>query len=86
MTRKYVPAVCDLCATDIESEMKYGFDVTQKNGVRGTFVKCSNSADMCHPCFIKICKNGFKPIWIKGVKNPNTGIWDWNDLEIQSKF
>ena len=81
MTRKYIPAVCDLCAQDITSEMKYGFDIAQKNGIKGTFVKCSNSADMCHSCFIKICTNGFKPNWIKGVKDDATGKWKWGDLD-----
>jgi hypothetical protein len=86
MTRKIIAPVCDFCAKDIVSEMKYGVDIVQRNGVKGTFVKCDNSADMCQDCFLQVCRNGFKPKWIKGIKNPQTGIWDWNDLEVQSKF
>jgi len=86
MTKKYLPPVCDVCAQDITTEMKYRFDISQSNGVKGSFVKCDNSADMCHNCFIKICTNGFKPKWIKGIKNPDSGKWDWSDLETQQKL
>jgi hypothetical protein len=76
MTRKIQPAVCDFCAKDITTEMQYRLDINQKGSTKGQFVKCSNSADMCHDCFIQICSNGFKPKWIKLVKNDATGKWD----------
>ena len=31
---------------------------------------------MCHPCFLEICKNGYKPDWSTLVKNADTGKWD----------
>ena len=79
MTRKLVPAVCDLCAKDVVTEMKYTMQISQKGGGRGKFVKCDNSADMCHDCFLEICKNGFKPKWVTLIKNPQTGKWDIQD-------
>lgn len=86
MTRQQLPAVCDFCAKNVTSEMQYRLDINQKGSGKGQFVKCSNSADMCHDCFIEVCSNGFKPKWIKLVKNESTGKWDEVELETQSKL
>ncbi len=77
MTRQVINPVCDVCAKEVTSEQRYRFDINQAGGVKGKFVKCDNSADMCHECFLKICTNGFKPKWICGTKNDQTGKWDW---------
>ena len=81
MTRKIQPAVCDFCAKDITTEMQYRLDINQKGSTKGQFVKCSNSADMCHDCFIQICSNGFKPKWVRLVKNDVTGKWTETGVE-----
>ena len=79
MTRKVVNPICDLCALDVVSEQRYRMDINQTGTGKGKFVKCSNSADMCHNCFMNICKNGFKPVWITLVKNDQTGKWEQID-------
>jgi hypothetical protein len=84
MTRKIVNPVCDLCGLDVLSEQRYRMDINQTGNGKGKFVKCSNSADMCHTCFLNICKNGFKPQWVTLVKNDVTGKWDIH--EEQQKF
>ena len=33
-------------------------------------------ADMCHPCFLEVCKTGFKPVWKTRKLNDETGKWD----------
>jgi len=86
MTRKIVNPICDLCAQEVTSEQRYRFDIMQTGNGKGRFVKCDNSADMCHPCFLKVCSNGFKPKWIIGIKNDSTGQWKWADIEEQQKF
>ncbi len=76
MTSKKVPRVCDFCAKDILTEMKYKLQVSQRGSVKGKFVKSNSDMDMCHDCFMKSCTNGYKPIWITLVKNEQTGKWD----------
>ena len=87
MTTQRLPSICDFCAQEIVSEMKYRLDINQKSKVsmKGQFVKCSNSADMCHPCFIKVCTNGFKPKWVKLVKDEATGKWIEHEIETQTR-
>jgi len=31
---------------------------------------------MCQPCFLDICKNGYKPDWTTLKKNPETQKWE----------
>ena len=83
MTSKQTPRVCDFCATDIMSEMKYTLQLSQRGGIKGKFVKCDNNADMCHDCFLKICKNGFKPKWVTLVKGQDG---KWAVLDEQTKL
>jgi hypothetical protein len=88
MTRKITPAICDFCAKDILTEMQYRLDINQRGSIRGQFIKCSNSADMCHDCFIQVCSNGFKPKWVKLVKQVD-GSWIETgepEFETQSKL
>ena len=75
MTRQIMPSVCDGCAKEIKSGEHYSIQFSKKNQGKGNFVKCSNNADMCHTCFMKMCKNGFKPLWIKLQKDDVTGKW-----------
>ena len=85
MTSKIVPRTCDLCAKDITSEKKYRFQVTERTTKgdysEATIVKCKNDADMCHPCFLEMCNNGYKPNWIKVVKNDEGKTPLWLDIE-----
>ena len=86
MTRKIVNPICDLCALEVKSEQKYRFDISQTGHGKGKFVKCSNSADMCHECFLKICRNGFKPLWIELLKNDQTGKWEENKNQREPEY
>ncbi len=79
VTRKVVNPTCDLCSLEVTTEQRYRMDINQTGTGKGKFVKCSNSADMCHTCFLKICTNGFKPIWITLVKDEATGKWNQVD-------
>ena len=79
MTRQLLPSICDFCAKEIASEMAYNLQISQKGKKgesRGKFVKAQNTADMCHPCFLKVCVNGYKPNWIVLEKNSETGKWE----------
>ena len=84
MTRPIINPTCDFCAKEVTSEQKYRVDINSSGHGKGKFVKCSNSADMCHECFLKICTNGFKPKWITLVKNEQTGKWE--EIETQQKL
>ena len=86
MTRKVVNPICDLCAQEVTSEQRYRMDINQTGHGKGKFVKCSNSADMCHGCFLRICENGFKPKWIALIKNEQSGKWEEQELEKESFF
>jgi hypothetical protein len=87
MTTQRLPSICDFCAQEIVSEMRYRLDINQKSkvSIKGQFVKCSNSADMCHTCFMEVCTNGFKPKWVKLVKDEATGKWIEREIEYQSR-
>ena len=79
MTTKIVPRICDFCGHDISSEMKYKLQISQrgdkkKKGESLSFVKANNDADMCHECFLKIGRNGYKPDWVTLEKNTD-GKW-----------
>ncbi len=79
MTSKIVPRICDFCAKDITSEEKYTAQM-QKRHVKGDFDEptmdqCKLKADMCHPCFLEICKNGFEPKWQLIVAPDHGGKW-----------
>jgi len=77
MTRKLVPRTCDNCGLDIEiGTMNYKLQISQRGGTKGKFVKADNDADMCHPCFLNMGKNGYKPKWATMQKNPDTNKWE----------
>ena len=85
MTSKKVPRVCDFCANDIVSEMKYKLQISQRGSpVKGEFIKANNDADMCQECFLKICKNGYAPNWITLKKNEQTSKWE--EIDPQKKI
>lgn len=84
MTRKIVPAVCDFCAQDVITEMKYSLQINQKGSGKGVFIKSDSPLDMCHDCLLSVCKNGYKPKWIKLKKNDSTGKWD--EVDEQTKL
>ncbi len=72
--KQKLPDICDLCAKDIDSEMQYVFDVTQGKSnwfnSAGIKIVAKGVIDCCHACFLNICKNGYKPKWVKEQKNP----------------
>ena len=83
MTRQSMPSICDFCGKEIHTEMEYKLQISQKGkkGTKGKFIKAQNNADMCHVCFLEVCKNGYKPDWIALVKNEETGKWDMAPME-----
>ena len=90
MTRQRQPIICDFCGKEIESQMRYSLQFNQTNtekpSAKGSFITSSSKADMCHPCFLEVCKNGYKPKWVRKVKDENTGKWSDQDLDEQSKL
>ena len=78
MTKPKIANICDFCAKDITSEMEYSLQINQKGkkGSKGKFVKADNKADMCQPCFLDICKNGYKADWTTLKKNAESGKWE----------
>ena len=86
MTKPKIANICDFCAKDITSEMEYSLQINQKGkkGSKGKFVKADNKADMCQPCFLDICKNGYKPDWTTLKKYAESG--NWENLDEQEKI
>jgi len=77
MTRPPVQNICDFCGKKIPVDsQEYTVQFSQKGAGRGKFVKAQNKADVCHACFLEICKTGYKPNWIVLKKNDETGKWD----------
>ena len=74
MTSKPSPKFCDSCGLEIASEEKYKIQFTKAGTRQGEFIKCVTKGDMCHPCFLVICKNGLKPEWVIMQKLPD-GTW-----------
>ena len=70
MTRQKLPDICNFCGKDIESEMQYCMEIIQGRSILPQIrTKAKTLADMCHPCFMEIAKNGFKPNWLKEQRN-----------------
>ena len=67
MTKQKLPAICDFCAKEISSEMKYTAQLSQtgEKGVRGEFITTANKCDMCQNCFLEVCRNGYKQLKMK---------------------
>ena len=88
MTSKTVPRTCDFCAKDITSEKKYRAQISERTAKgdypEATIVKCKNDADMCHGCFLEICKNGYEPKWIHIVKNDEGYEPSWLDIDVRT--
>jgi len=80
LTRQTLPDICDFCGQDITKGMQYRLQYSQKSpkgeSKKGEFVKANNQADQCHKCFTEMCKNGYKPDWLKLVKNEQSGKWE----------
>ena len=71
MTRQKLPDKCDLCGKEIASEMQYVMEAYQgKNTFGDLRIRAKSKLDVCHPCWLEICKNGYKPNFIKELKNP----------------
>ena len=65
------PSICDGCSKPITEETQYVMEVYQGKRTFGDeIIKASSNIDFCHPCFIKVCKNGYLPKWKKMSKNP----------------
>ena len=90
MTRQKQPIICDSCAKEISSQMRYSLQFNQTNAEKpsskGSFITSSSKADMCHPCFLEVCKNGYKPKWVRKVKNEDTGKWSDEELVEQTNL
>ena len=39
-------------------------------------LKATPKADVCHPCFLEVCKTGFKPVWQTWKKNDESNKWE----------
>ena len=79
MTRQDVPRICDACGKEAKTGMVYKLQISQRGNEdtpKGVFIKANNDADMCHNCFLKLAKNGFKPDWQKLKKNEQSGKWE----------
>ena len=64
MTRPKIQNICDFCGKEIAIDaQEYTAEFSQKGAGRGKFVKATPKADVCHPCFLEVCKTGFKPVW-----------------------
>ncbi len=79
MTSKIQPRTCDFCGHDIESEKAYRAQISERTKKgdykEPTMVQCDRDADMCHTCFLEICKNGFEAKWKQIVKPDHGGKW-----------
>ena len=66
--------------------MAYSLQISQRplEYKKGVIVKSDNNLDSCHPCFLKVCSNGYKPEWKTIVKNPQTEKWE--EVEPQTKL
>ena len=74
MTSKPSPKFCDSCGLEIASEEKYKIQFTKAGTKQGEFIKSMTKGDMCHPCFLLVCKNGYKPQWVTMMKT-QSGSW-----------
>tara|TARA_R100001143_G_C3273533_1_gene93320 strand:- start:286 stop:540 length:255 start_codon:yes stop_codon:yes gene_type:complete len=84
MTRPKIQNICDFCGKEIAIDsQEYSVEFGQK-GISQVparkFVK-AKGADMCHPCFLNVCKNGYKPIWKTRKLNDESGKWEEVDEE-----
>ena len=72
MTRAKIPDTCDLHGGEITTEKQYCFEVYEgrTSFSRGDQTKATNM-DVCHKCFLDICKQGYKPNWKTTIINPN---------------
>ena len=95
MTRQKKPDLCDLCGKEIASETQYMFRVSEKHPWGSALVTEGANMDVCHPCFLEICKQGYKPkwkylqknpAWIKGGKEPWTVERDMQPKPEQEKI
>ena len=72
MTRKQSPAICDFCKNEIHpDDQSYTHEIEQKRPFNSNKRAKGRNADQCHPCFIKMCENGYKPDWKHEYLNPN---------------
>ena len=69
--KQRLPDVCDFCGKEIKSELQYASEWFQGKSTFGeNRIRAKIKADCCHPCFVEICKTGYKPTWIKEHRNP----------------
>ena len=75
MTRQKLPDLCNFCAKEINTEQQYTLEAFDGRSTwfntKGERTKAKSKLDMCHACFLEVCKNGFKPNWVTEIKNPN---------------
>ncbi len=71
MTRTPNPINCDLCSKVIDGQ-QYVMECFQgKSTFTSPRTRAKKIIDCCHPCFLKVCENGYKPDWIDEIRNPS---------------
>ena len=73
MTRTRNPDRCDFCGKNIDSgDTQYCMEVYRgrTSFSRGDLTQGKNM-DMCHKCFLEVCKQGYEPKWETTIMNPN---------------
>lgn len=79
---------CDGCGKKCkEGSQVYKLQLSQRaheDSIKGVFIKANNDADLCNTCFLNMCKNGYKPNWVKLQKNEQTG--KWTEIDEQTKL
>jgi len=77
MTRPKIQNICDFCGKEIAIDaQEYTAEFSQKGAGRGKYVKATPKADVCHPCFLEVCKTGFKPVWQTWKKYDESNKWE----------
>ncbi len=75
MTRQKLPDICNICGKNIESEKQYCMEAFEGRSTwfnaKQERTKAKNKIDVCHPCWLSICKTNYKPDFIVEIKNPN---------------
>ena len=70
MTKPKIPFTCDIHGGEIETEKRYIFEVYDERGSWAKVQTKAENIDVCHKCFLDICKQGYEPKWKSTIKNP----------------
>jgi len=80
-----------MCGKQIPANMQqYCCEIVMGNRLFSDQVTRSKQMDICHRCFLSVCKTGFKPEWkiykknpnyVPGSKEPSQKYWLISDIE-----